>query len=66
MSRVHNVQQQIAQLDAAEFRALRDWLAEYEADLWDRQLEADAANGTLDRIAEHALREHEAGRTAPL
>jgi hypothetical protein len=37
-----------------------------DADSWDRQLEADAAAGRLDALAEEALSEHRAGRTRSL
>lgn len=37
-----------------------------QADMWDRQFEADAKAGRLDRLAEQALADHRAGRTRPL
>jgi hypothetical protein len=40
-------------------RALRDAA-------WDKELEADAKAGKLDRLAERALREHRAGKSKPL
>ena len=49
--------------DLAQFRK---WFAEYDAALWDRQIEQDAAAGRLDALAREALREHRSGRTVEL
>jgi hypothetical protein len=45
---------------------LRSWFLAYEADLWDQRIEADAANGKLDWLADAALGEHRAGKTKAL
>jgi len=66
MSRVENVESQIRDLSSEELRALRVWFAEYDAEAWDRQLEADVSAGRLDRLAEQALRDHEAGLSTKL
>jgi len=34
-------------------------------DAWDRQIEADAKAGRLDRFAEEAIREHREGKSQP-
>jgi len=31
-------------------RAVADWLQDYLDEQWDKQIEADAANGRLDRL----------------
>jgi len=36
---------------------------EFDADAWDRQIEQDAATGTLDALGNKALADHAAGRT---
>jgi hypothetical protein len=38
----------------------------FEAELWDRQIERDAAGGRLDALAEEAMTEIREGRTGPL
>ena len=40
--------------------------ADADAEAWDRQIEADAQNGKLARLAERALRDYEAGRSTKL
>ncbi len=66
MSRVEQLEKQIADLDPSELKALRDWLERYDADVWDRQIESDAKSGKLSRLADRALRDHEAGRSTEL
>ncbi len=63
MSRVEQLEQQIAELDASELKALRAWFERYDAEVWDRQIETDAKSGKLGQLAERALRDHESGRS---
>jgi hypothetical protein len=58
MSRVEQIEGQIKDLTSEELQSLRAWFAEYDAQIWDRQFDADVRAGKLDRLAEDALREH--------
>jgi hypothetical protein len=40
--------------------------SEYDWEMWDRQFEADVANGKLDAMAAEALAEFERGETTEL
>jgi hypothetical protein len=40
----------IQKLPADEFKRLASWFAEYEAEQWDRQIEADQRTGRLDHV----------------
>jgi hypothetical protein len=62
MSRVENIEGQIQELSSEELAALREWFANYDAEVWDRQFEADVNAGKLDALAERALRDHLAGQ----
>jgi hypothetical protein len=66
MTKLEKIEQEIETLSQADVRKLADWLEEYKSDLWDRQIEADAKAGKLDRLAEQALSDHRAGLTRPL
>jgi hypothetical protein len=57
MSRVKELAGQIKTLSSSEFPELRTWLAEYGAELRDRQLCADAISGRLDAIADQAMKD---------
>jgi len=62
MSTVQEIEQAIRALPASELAALRDWFAEYDAEMWDRQMERDIAAGRLDRFADEALKDLKEGR----
>ena len=66
MSKLEQVESQIEELSPQELAAFREWFAEYDAEQWDRQFEADAKAGKLDAIAARALRDHAAGRSTKL
>ena len=66
MSRLEQLEQQIAELNLSELNAFRAWFERHDNEVWDRQIEADATAGKLDRLAEKALLDHAEGRTKPL
>ena len=66
MSKIDAIEREIESLDDKSFAALRVWFMEYDNARWDRQIEADATAGKLDRLIEEALQEHRAGKTTPL
>jgi hypothetical protein len=66
MSRVEQLERDIRSLSAEELRDFRAWFIEHDAELWDRQFEADVKSGKLDRLAERALRDHANGRSTKL
>ena len=66
MNMLEKIEQQITSLTPADLHKLADWLAEYRADLWKKQIEEDAKAGKLDKLAEQALAEHYTGLTKPL
>lgn len=61
MSEVAEIKVAIAQLPLQEVVALRQWFDEWEAELWDQEIEADILVGRLDELADEALRAFEAG-----
>jgi hypothetical protein len=66
MSNVDNLEEAVRRLTPDEFAAFRLWFAEYDAAIWDRQLEQDIAAGKLDHLAEEALRDVREGRATEL
>ncbi len=56
---------QVQKLPPAEVFELGRWLREYEAELWDQQVEADIRSGKLDKLGQEALEELRAGKTRP-
>ena len=56
MSRIEQIELEIKGLSPEELKEFRGWFARYDAELWDRQIEADARNGKLLSLASRALR----------
>ena len=63
---VAEILQELPKLRVAERDEVRRRLAELEDDAWDRQIEADANAGKLDKLWAEALDDIKAGRTKPL
>ena len=55
MSTVAEIEQAIQRLSAEDLAALREWFAEFDAAVWDRQFEADVVAGRLDVLAQEAI-----------
>jgi hypothetical protein len=66
MSTIHEIEQAIRALTPQDLLELRDWFANFDAEIWDQQLEQDATAGRLDRFAEEALHDLAAGRCTDL
>ena len=66
MSRLDELEGKIKGLSPQEFRELRAWLAEHDAEAWDRQFHADAPAGRLDAAADQALKDFSGRRSADL
>jgi hypothetical protein len=66
MSEVEQIEDRIKKLSAEELAKLRAWFAEFDAQAWDRQIEADSRAGKLDRLIEKSVAEHKAGKSTPL
>lgn len=63
MGKVEKLEREIQDLSPEEMTELREWFAAFDAEAWDRQLEADVRAGKLDALADQALKAHASGRT---
>jgi hypothetical protein len=63
MTKLQRLEEEIKKLSPQELAALRDWLLELDAQMWDRQIEADAASGKLEKLFEKSLDDHRAGKS---
>ena len=54
MAQVDQIKSDIEALSLEDFAQLREWLAEKDWQLWDEQLEKDAASGKLEFLREEA------------
>jgi hypothetical protein len=61
MSRIEDIQEAIEQLSADDLARFREWFEEFEARLFDEQIERDAKAGKLDKLAAEASANYDAG-----
>ncbi len=66
MSTVKEIEEAISRLPKYEFAALREWLDEFEARIWDEQFEKDAKSGKLDKLAQKAVKDYQAKKCREL
>jgi len=62
MGSVNEIEQAVRLLSEAELAMFRAWFAEFDAEAWDRRIEADVRAGRLDALADEALEDLRAGR----
>ena len=66
MSRLENIESEVMDLSPEELSAFREWFAEFDPEIWDRQFASDVKAGKLDELAERALRDHAGGLSTEL
>jgi hypothetical protein len=66
MSKLEDLEKSIESLPAEELSKFRAWFVEFDHRAWDKQIEADANSGKLDRLAAQALADYKAGKARKL
>ena len=66
MRSVKSIEKAVEALPATELAEFRQWFAEFDASIWDRQIELDSVSGKLDALAAEALADHRAGAAREL
>jgi hypothetical protein len=66
VDRVKAIEHEVEKLDKSEFERFSFWFAEYEAKLWDAQIEQDSADGKLDFLISEAKAERDSGTLTDL
>jgi len=66
MSKVEAVEREIQSLSASELAAFRKWFHEFDAAVWDQQIEEDVRAGKLDRLGDATLQSLKAGKCTEL
>jgi hypothetical protein len=66
MDTLQDIQTAVSQLSVKQLAAFRAWFAEFDAEIWDRELERDVAAGRLDALAEEALQALREGQCTDL
>lgn len=63
---LEEIKQEISQLPIEDINKFSQWLDEFKADLWDKQIEEDILAGRLDALGEEALLDLREGRCTDL
>ena len=63
MNKLESIEKQIEKLSSEELANFRRWYAAFDAEVWDREFEADVNAGRLDALADKALRDQNSGQT---
>jgi hypothetical protein len=63
---ITEIEQAIAELSPEELARFREWFEEFDARVWDEQIQNDAKTGKLDEIADKAIDEYRAGKAKEL
>jgi len=66
MSKIEYLEQTVSQLSPDEFARFRAWFLEFDARVWDEQIEADLKAGKLDKFIAEAQAEYREGNIRPL
>ncbi len=62
MNAIEVIANDVEKLSPKELAKFRNWFLSFDSDVWDGQIEADAAAGKLDVLAEDAIAEYNAGK----
>ena len=62
MTNIESLERAIEQLPPKELAEFRRWFAKFDAAAWDAQIEADAAAGKFDALAQEAHAEYKTGK----
>ncbi|MDX8526719.1 hypothetical protein RFM68_19660 [Mesorhizobium sp. MSK_1335] len=66
MTKLEQIEKSVAELSTEELRAFAAWFEALQADLWDKQIEADAKAGRLNKLVAEARAEIAAGKLRDL
>jgi hypothetical protein len=66
VSEVEQIEKRIESLSREDLADFRAWFIEFDASIWDQQIEADSRAGRLDSLVSEALTDYKAGKAREL
>ena len=66
MTKVEALKSGVQNLTSEKLAEFRSWFADYDGEVWDRQIEADSKAGKFDQLSAEALAEFDRGETTDL
>jgi len=62
MAKISDIELAVREMSPEELAAFRKWFADFDATIWDRQIEDDITSGRLEALADEALQDLREGR----
>jgi hypothetical protein len=66
MRKLEEIEEQVRNLSGTDLVKFRKWFAEFDAQAWDKQFEADVKSGKLDALGEAARQARQEGKSKEL
>jgi len=66
MKTIHEIERAVSDLPPEELSRFRAWFFEFDAQIWDEQVESDIVSGRLKALANEARADLRSGRASPL
>jgi hypothetical protein len=66
MSEVEQIERRIQGLSPEDLAQFRSWFLEFDARIWDQQIESDSQSGRLNGLVAEALADYKAGKAREL
>lgn len=66
MSDIEQLERTVSNLSPKDLAQFRAWFLEFDARVWDQQIESDLKAGKLDKLMAEARTEYQEGKTRPL
>ncbi len=63
---VHKIIESIKKLPENDLKILLKWIEDFEQELWDKEFERDVKLGKLEKLAEQAIKDFQAGKCQEL
>jgi hypothetical protein len=63
---VYEIIENIKRLPEDDLKILLEWIENFEQELWDKKFEEDVRLGKLDKLAEQAIKDFQAGKCREL
>jgi hypothetical protein len=63
---LEQLEKTVSELPPDQLSKFREWFLAFDADKWDQQFECDVTAGRLNRLADEAIGEHQAGKSTKL
>lgn len=66
MSEIEQLERTVSNLSPGDLAQFRAWFLEFDARVWDEQIESDLKAGKLGKLMTEARTEYDQGETRPL